>query len=431
MSCCSTKDRQNQSAVELAGLPPPPAQAIFRDDVRNPLAEETKGNPQLVEHQAKAETEAKAGNAEEELANQTKTGKQLAEVNEGKAEEISSPAADETNPEVAQALDASEHTGGDASAYIGDGEEAVAHWKEQIEQAQQAKDLHAQGYAQGQLFQAYEKMHDFKSALAHLPKMHAFAIELFGADSEAVAHMVGKLESIQLQLQHAHWEQQLKQAQKDCDSDAQSEVHYNLSAVYKRKGDIERAFKHIQQAHTCYSECSGANRERAARVHEEMERLLRQLPEVRDQAKKQKERDLAVKLDHEERRSKQGKHDGKPALLTCMVMGCLNAIDETVCGSPYCAEHEHHPVGKASFEVARQVLIDIRESTGYAGWRKSKEGWDKLETYTTMEELGEKLEEGVHNVMVKDGKLEEIYLDNLTGTPPSLGAHSPPADMRT
>jgi hypothetical protein len=59
-------------------------------------------------------------------------------------------------------------------------------------------------------------------------------------------------------------------------------------------------------------------------------------------------------------------------------------------------EHEHHPVGKASFEVVRQVLIDIRESTGFLGWKDTrgcdtdeyiKTGWDKLETYKTLEEL--------------------------------------------
>jgi hypothetical protein len=101
-----------------------------------------------------------------------------------------------------------------------------------------------------------------------------------------------------------------------------------------------------------------------------------------------------------------------------MVVGCLNAIDETVCGSGYCAEHEHHPVGEASFEVVRQVLIDFRESTGYAGWRCEKEGWDKLETYTTMEELqlmwtvdnngGGQKGGGISGVKVKDGKLTEL-----------------------
>jgi hypothetical protein len=141
-------------------------------------------------------------------------------------------------------------------------------------------------------------------------------------------------------------------------------------------------------------------------------------------------------------------------VLTCRVVGCLDTIDETVCGSGYCAEHEHHPVGKASFEVMRQVLIDIRESTGYEGWTKHKEGWDMLETYTTMEELEEewnggldydgsaryagrnhdgddKLTGGACGVTVKDGKLVKITLRecNLTGTPPpqsSLGAHSSP-----
>jgi hypothetical protein len=102
----------------------------------------------------------------------------------------------------------------------------------------------------------------------------------------------------------------------------------------------------------------------------------------------------------------------------CMVMGCINAIDETVCGSGYCVEHEHHPVGKATFEVVRQVLIDIRESTGHVEWTSKKTDWDKLETYTTIEELGQ-----CGGVTMRDGKLVKIDLEscNLTGTlPPSL-----------
>jgi hypothetical protein len=116
---------------------------------------------------------------------------------------------------------------------------------------------------------------------------------------------------------------------------------------------------------------------------------------------------------------------------TCIVIGCLNAIDETVLGSPYCVEHEHHPVGNASFEVVRQVLIDLRESTGYAGWEDfAKEGWDKLETYTTMNQLGRTLDDGdgVYGIMVERslssavyGKLVFMGLGecNLTGMLPS------------
>jgi hypothetical protein len=81
-------------------------------------------------------------------------------------------------------------------------------------------------------------------------------------------------------------------------------------------------------------------------------------------------------------------------------------------------------VGNASFEVARQVLIDIREST--SGWNsggapgtnsngapiRTQKGWAKLETYTTMEELGESIykHKGVYGVEVKDGKLVAIAL---------------------
>jgi hypothetical protein len=112
----------------------------------------------------------------------------------------------------------------------------------------------------------------------------------------------------------------------------------------------------------------------------------------------------------------------------CMANGCLSAIDRTVCGSAFCAEHEHHPVGEASFEVVRQVLVDLRESTDYSGWHKRgtdcKQGWDKLETYTAMEDLGREVNtEGVYGVKVKDGRLVTILLQqcNLSGhLPPSL-----------
>jgi hypothetical protein len=158
-----------------------------------------------------------------------------------------------------------------------------------------------------------------------------------------------------------------------------------------------------------------------------------------------KQTELAARLvEHLTKTGKQlakDEHNSLQLLLTCIVIGCLDAVDETVCGSPYCAKHEHHPVGKASFEVVRQVLIDIRESTGYAewkwnkgypGWKGRKASWYKLETYTTMEELEPKYNNdytrhigGIYGVEVKGGKLVRMDLNdcNLTGTlPPSLAA---------
>jgi hypothetical protein len=146
-----------------------------------------------------------------------------------------------------------------------------------------------------------------------------------------------------------------------------------------------------------------------------------------------KEYELKAEEKEEEGGEQEEERDGHAEdraqlVLTCMATGCPNAVDEAVCGSPYCVEHEHHPVGKTSFEVVRQVLIDIRESTGYTGWTDKKEGWDKLETYTTMEELndggqnnrryGEPYVKGVEGVAVKDGKLVwiSLYANNLTGT---------------
>jgi hypothetical protein len=41
------------------------------------------------------------------------------------------------------------------------------------------------------------------------------------------------------------------------------------------------------------------------------------------------------------------------------------------------------------FEVARHVLIHIRNATRFAAWTKNKTGWGKLEKYHSMEELGQ------------------------------------------
>jgi hypothetical protein len=47
-------------------------------------------------------------------------------------------------------------------------------------------------------------------------------------------------------------------------------------------------------------------------------------------------------------------------------------------------------VGNASFEDVQKVLIEFRDATGYENWKETKKvGWDKLETCTTMEELGQ------------------------------------------
>jgi hypothetical protein len=86
-------------------------------------------------------------------------------------------------------------------------------------------------------------------------------------------------------------------------------------------------------------------------------------------------------------------------------------------------------VGKASFEVVRQVLIDIRESTGYVG-----EGWEKLETYMTVEELEPKFDSMSYEpspgagVFIENGSWSVYPLGAATsGTPPpSLDAHSSP-----
>jgi hypothetical protein len=69
-----------------------------------------------------------------------------------------------------------------------------------------------------------------------------------------------------------------------------------------------------------------------------------------------------------------------------------------------------------AFEEVQLVLIEFRESTGYVCWKDwAKEGWDKLETYTMMEEL--RLCRGV---FVEDGNLHGIELNNCNLTGKSL-----------
>jgi hypothetical protein len=235
-----------------------------------------------------------------------------------------------------------------------------------------------------------------------------------------------------------------KKARKEAEEKARKE------AEEKTRKEAEEKVREEAEEQARLEAAEMARKEAEEMTRKEAEEKARKGAEekARKEADEQARKDLAVKLDHEERRSKQGTHDGKPTLITCMVVGCLNAIDETVCGSGYCTEHEHHPVGNASFEVVRQVLIDIRESTGYAGWAPGwdgmgwdvKKGWDKLETYTTMEQLEEEVY-GINPIGPSwdylghlDRKLVRIELrcQHLTGTPPpSLGAQLPSPSQQT
>jgi hypothetical protein len=107
----------------------------------------------------------------------------------------------------------------------------------------------------------------------------------------------------------------------------------------------------------------------------------------------------------------------------CCVVGCTNAAavssqQAVGMGCQHCHDHSHlQPIGVASFVQVRQVLQDLRDSTGYDGWKKAtvkvKDGWDELESCTVIEEL-----EQCHGVYVEEGKLKGIWLGgcNLRGT---------------
>jgi hypothetical protein len=66
------------------------------------------------------------------------------------------------------------------------------------------------------------------------------------------------------------------------------------------------------------------------------------------------------------------------------------------------------------------VLVEFRDATGYLGWKcgnmNVRKGWDKLDTYHAMEELGQ-----CHGLYLQEGKLHEIELGgcNLVGLLPS------------
>jgi hypothetical protein len=49
--------------------------------------------------------------------------------------------------------------------------------------------------------------------------------------------------------------------------------HYNISGACENSGDIKGAIEHMQQAHTCYVKCFGAEHSEAVDAQEEAERL--------------------------------------------------------------------------------------------------------------------------------------------------------------
>jgi hypothetical protein len=69
------------------------------------------------------------------------------------------------------------------------------------------------------------------------------------------------------------------------------------------------------------------------------------------------------------------------------------------------------PVGRASFQEVRQVLLEVRDCTGHLGLNESS-GWSELETYTDMVQLGQ-----CDGVELQDGHVHAIELGNskLTG----------------
>jgi hypothetical protein len=50
-------------------------------------------------------------------------------------------------------------------------------------------------------------------------------------------------------------------------------AHYNTSNAFKAPGGMKGAIEHMQQAHTCYVRCFGAEHSEAVDAQEQVERL--------------------------------------------------------------------------------------------------------------------------------------------------------------
>ena len=54
----------------------------------------------------------------------------------------------------------------------------------------------------------------------------------------------------------------------------------------------------------------------------------------------------------------------------------IGEVDLSFCGLPFWTK----PGFKSETVAQVEVLIELRDSTGYEGWTKNKEGWDQLKT---------------------------------------------------
>ena len=54
----------------------------------------------------------------------------------------------------------------------------------------------------------------------------------------------------------------------------------------------------------------------------------------------------------------------------------IGEVDLSFCGLPFWTK----PGFKSETAAQVEVLINLRDSTGYEGWTKNKEGWDQLKT---------------------------------------------------
>jgi hypothetical protein len=116
---------------------------------------------------------------------------------------------------------------------------------------------------------------------------------------------------------------------------------------------------------------------------------------------------------------------------TCCALRCENAVSvasfsgRAVGRTDYCALHKEpytRALKQATFEEIQLCLLEFRDATGYASWKCAnidvRKGWDMLESYTTMVELGQ-----CHGVYLQKLRLHGIWLGgcNLSGIlPPSL-----------
>jgi hypothetical protein len=90
-------------------------------------------------------------------------------------------------------------------------EEAVTHWEEQLENAQQVEDLEAQGVAHVRLSQAYEEVGNVAMAHVHMQKTCALYTGL--GDEETMEELLPEVERLRLEMEEESRKQEAEEEQ--------------------------------------------------------------------------------------------------------------------------------------------------------------------------------------------------------------------------